>query len=179
MHDIETPRLILRRFEETDFPDFCEFAIDEETCRMMGNGRITDEATARQAFDNLKREEGSYALVLKETGKVIGNLNVDSLPPTLVGRKELEGKNGVALSFSISRNYRRKGLMTEAVQAVIDRLFQVEGLDFINCGYFDFNTSSRLLQEKLGFTFLVEYPNPWGKEPFHIIDNILWRENQH
>lgn len=31
---LETERLILRRFKEKDFPDFCEYAIDDEMSRM-------------------------------------------------------------------------------------------------------------------------------------------------
>lgn len=33
---LETERLILRKFREADFEDFCEFAMDEDMCRMMG-----------------------------------------------------------------------------------------------------------------------------------------------
>ena len=33
---LETERLALRKFQEDDFDDFCEYAMDDEMCRMMG-----------------------------------------------------------------------------------------------------------------------------------------------
>lgn len=107
---LETDRLILRKFRESDFGDFCEFAIDPEMCRMMGRADIHDEASARPTFDWLiNHEERGYALVLKETGRVIGNLTVCPVPAELTGLPELRGKSGRSLSFSISRHYRRQG----------------------------------------------------------------------
>ena len=41
--------------------------------------------------------------------------------------------------------------MPEAVKAIIDYLFNVADLDFLTCGYFDFNTQSKRVQEKCGF----------------------------
>ena len=41
--------------------------------------------------------------------------------------------------------------MTEAVQAVIKYLFERLELDFLLCGYYDFNKRSRRVQEKCGF----------------------------
>ncbi|MBQ3066834.1 MAG: GNAT family N-acetyltransferase, partial [Clostridia bacterium] len=44
-----------------------------------------------------------------------------------------------------------KGLMAEAVTAVINYLFDEKDLDFLTCGYYDFNNQSRRVQEKCGF----------------------------
>ena len=174
---VETERLVLRRFRESDFEDFCEYAIDEEMCRMMGRDHIYDAETARPTFDWLKNhEERGYVIVYKANGKVIGNLTVTLPPPFVRCRKELEGYDGRALSFSISRQYQRQGLMFEAVRVVIDCLFRLEGVDYINCGHFSFNIPSRELQKKLGFSYL-------DTERFEIdgvetegIENILWND---
>ena len=176
---LETQRLILRKLEETDFPDFCAFAMDDEMCLMMGRALMPDEAAARENFDWLKdREPRGYALVLKETGRVIGNLTVAKVSDWLMKRDELQGKRGVTLSFSIGRNYQRRGLMFEAVSAVLDRLLNDEHVDFVNCGYFDFNTASRELQRKLGFEyFLAVRAIVFGEERI-IIENIIWNESK-
>lgn len=82
---VETSRLILRKFREEDFADFCAYAMDEEMCRMMGNDLMDTEEAARVTFDWLKnKEERSYVLVLKETGRAIGNLNITPLPEHLL-----------------------------------------------------------------------------------------------
>ena len=44
---VETGRLILRKFREEDFADFCAYAMDEEMCRMMGNDLMDTEEAAR------------------------------------------------------------------------------------------------------------------------------------
>ena len=41
--------------------------------------------------------------------------------------------------------------MPEAVKAVIDYLFVELNLDFLTCGYYDFNAQSKKVQEKCGF----------------------------
>ena len=146
---LETERLILRKFREEDFEDYYAYAADREMNRMMGQYDLSDQEDARGCFDWLKdKEERSYAVVLKENGKVIGNLNVTALPDFLLEMdlEELRGKKGVCLSFCLSRHYRRRGLMEEAVRAVIDKLFLVEGMDYVQCGHFDFNLPSERFQ---------------------------------
>lgn len=161
---LETDRLILRKFEEPDFSDFCEFAADPERSRMMGSDPVATVEEARALFDwFLHREKRAYALVLKETGKVVGNLTVYDKPPV-----KIEGKTGCSLSFSVGQKYRRQGLIQEAMQAVIHRLFTTEDADCICDGFFDFNIASRALHQKLGF------------EPYTRLDGetfvILWRK---
>ncbi len=41
--------------------------------------------------------------------------------------------------------------MTEAVKAVINYLFEELRLDFLLCGYYNFNIQSKRVQEKCGF----------------------------
>lgn len=173
---LETGRLILRKFREEDFADFCAYAMDAEMCRMMGNDLLDTEEAARVTFDWLKdKEERSYCLVLKETGRVIGNLNVTAGPFELRDLEPLAGKRGRSLSFCISRQYQRRGLMSEALRAVIAHLFDEEGMDYVQCGHFDFNTVSAKLQEKLGFVHLTTMELDFKGEKVVSVENILWK----
>lgn len=173
---LQTERLLLRRFREEDFAGFCAYAADAEMSRMMGREDLTDPAAARQNFDwLLHHEPRAYAILCKEDGTVIGNLNISAVPSFLAELEPLRGKKGCALAFCLSRHYRRRGLMLEAVRAVIGRLFEEEAVDYINCGYFSFNEPSRLLQEKLGFSYLASNSFECGGEKVTAIDNILWR----
>ena len=173
---LETERLILRKFQEEDFAEFLEFANDPEMCRMVGLADMSDPAAARETFDWLKdHEDRGYALILRESGKLIGNLTVSMPPPVVTGRRETAGKIGRTLSFSISRHYRRRGFAFESSCRVIERLFLIEGLDYINCGAFRFNTASRALQKKLGFAPLVTERLQVNGEEVECIESILWR----
>ena len=172
---LETKRLIIRRFRDEDFDDFCDFAMDDDMSRMMGRDMLHTRADARLTFTWLKnREKRGYALVLKDMGRVIGNLTVTQVPRFEETIHRLEGTEGRSLSFSISRHYRRQGLMEEAVRAVIDALFE-EGLDYIECGSFDFNTASAALQKKLGFEYLTTEHFDMDGEMRTAIERILWK----
>ena len=174
---LETERLVLRKFREEDFGDFCAYAMDAEMCRMMGNDLMDTEEAARVTFDWLKdKEERSYCLVLKETGHLVGNLNITPLPDHLLKLPALAGKQGRSLSFCVSRQYRRQGLMSEAVRAVIAHLFDEEGMDYVQCGYFDFNTVSAKLQEKLGFVHLITMELDFKGEKIVTVENVLWKK---
>lgn len=172
---LKTARLVLRRHREEDFPDFCACAADPEVCRMCGNEPPEDEAALRRSFRWFMGQERCCAMALRETGRVVGRLSIGDLPPCIRDLPALAGKRGAALSFALSRDFRRRGLMTEALEAVIAHLFQREKMDYVNCGYFSFNEPSRLLQEKLGFTYLASSPYPGPGGDITAIDNILWR----
>ena len=51
----------------------------------------------------------------------------------------------------LSKDYWGKGIMPEAVKAVINYLFNELNLDFLTCGYYDFNNQSKRVQEKCAF----------------------------
>ena len=149
--------------------------MDDEMSRMMGRDRISTRADARLAFMWLKnRAERGYALELKSTGRVIGSLRVCQVPRFDEAVRRLEGREGRSLSFAISRHFRRQGLMEEAVRATIAALFD-EGMDYIQCGCFDFNTASRALQEKLGFQYLTTERIDLGGKRCTAIQRILWK----
>jgi ribosomal-protein-alanine N-acetyltransferase len=174
---LETERLALRKFQEDDFDDFCEYAMDDEMCRMMSRELMRDREDARWNLDWLKdKEERCYGLVYKETGRIIGNLTVCAVPIELLELGKLKGKVGKSLSFSISKNYQRKGLMLEALNAIIKHLFDIEGMDYIQCGHFPFNIASEMLQKKLGFEYLTTLC--FQDEGIEIIsiENILWED---
>ena len=173
---LETQRLLLRKIEEADFEDYCAYNLsDPERDRMMGRDPLRTVEDVRANFNWLKdKEERAYVLVLKETENVIGNLTVYN-HPSFPDIPELEEKLGRGMSFGISRQYQRQGLMEEAVRAVIAHLFQEEKADYINCGCFDFNLPSLALQRKLGFTHLTTVQFETDGETFTGIENILWR----
>ena len=172
---VETKRLRLRRLREDDFDDFCDFAMDPELSRMMGREPLNTREDAWRSFRWLReRELRGYALVLKETGRVVGNLTVSQVPRFDVSLHQVAGKQGRAISFAISRHYRRQGLMEEAARAVIRALF-AEGMDYVQCGSFDFNTPSAALQKKLGFEYLTTQRIDLDGEIYTATQRILWK----
>ena len=64
---------------------------------------------------------------------------------------EFDGYVGREIGYVLSKSYWGKGLMPEAVSAVIRYLFDDLHFDFLLCGYYDFNKQSKRVQEKCGF----------------------------
>lgn len=147
---IETDRLILRPFEQTDLDDFFEYASVEGTGEMAGWYHHQDKQKSKEILDLFISEDKTFAVCLRQSGKVIGSLGIEKygMEDKLT---EFDGYRGREIGYVLSRDYWGRGLMTEAVRAVIDYLFNECDLDFLTCGYYDFNSRSRRVQEKCGF----------------------------
>ena len=173
---IETKRLLLRPYEERDYEDYLDDFNDPEMWRMLGYRPFTCEEDFRGDFQWRLENPDVTALVLKETGHVVGHICAGELNPPLCEREELRGKRGVSLSFSLHRDWRRKGLMTEALAAVLDELLRDGGFDFVNSGYFSFNEASAALHRSLGFRTLFSHVIERNGETIEVVETILSRQ---
>ena len=91
-------------------------------------------------------------------------------------QKAVRGKKGKSLSFALSPAWQRRGLMYEAVSAVLEQLFREENTDYVHCGYLSYNLPSKALQEKLGFHWLVTERFEFEGREVESVENILWKE---
>lgn len=147
---IKTEKLILRPFEQSDLYDFNEYASVEGVGEMAGWKHHETIDKTQEILDMFIKENKTFAIVLKETNKVIGSLGVEKygMEEALT---EFDGYQGRELGYVLSKDYWGRGIMPEAVSAVIDYLFNDLSLDFLTCGYYDFNSQSKKVQEKCGF----------------------------
>ncbi len=93
------------------------------------------------------------ALELKENGKVIGSLGLEEREHI---SEEAQGTQGWGIDYVLSKAYWGRGLMPEAVKAVIDYCFHTLGYDWLICSHFLWNSQSRRVIEKCGFRFFKE-----------------------
>ena len=147
---LETERLLLRPFEVTDLDDFYEYASVEGVGEMAGWRHHESIAKSQEILDIFIKEDKTFAIVLKENNKVIGSLGIEKygMEHALT---EFDGYQGREIGYVLSKSYWGKGLMPEAVSAVIRYLFDDLHFDFLLCGYYDFNKQSKRVQEKCGF----------------------------
>ena len=144
---IETERLVLRPWQETDLNDFYEYAKVDGVGQMAGWLPHESVETTIMILDSFIRHKKTLALELKENGKVIGSLGIEepeSSPETGIGRE---------LGYVLSKDHWGRGLMPEAVRAVIGYCFNVLGYDYLTCSHFDWNSQSRRVIEKCGFHY--------------------------
>lgn len=149
---IETERLILRPWRESDLVDLYEYASVPGVGEMAGWCHHKSKEESQMILNSFIRHKKTFALELKENGKVIGSLGLEELDPDPVG----EGKFGREIGYVLSRDYWGRGLMPEAVRAVISYCFETLGYDYLTCGHFVRNDRSRRVVEKSGFQFYGE-----------------------
>ena len=147
---IETERLILRPFKQSDLHDFNEYASVPGVGEMAGWKHHETIEKTQEILDLFIKEDKTFAIVFKKNNKVIGSLGVEEygLEEKLT---EFENYYGREIGYVLSKDYWGKGIMPEAVGAVIHDLFNHLNLDFLICGYYDFNSQSKRVQEKCGF----------------------------
>ena len=145
---IETKRLILRPFQESDAMDVYEYlnepAVHCFACMKLNSIEEAKAEMQKRADD----AELYFAIVLKESGKVIGEINAhaeDTSP---------DAQEAVQDTFSpywmLNRDYHGKGYAYEAARAFFDYLFNEKGARRIYAYTEDYNLSSQHLCEKLG-----------------------------
>jgi len=147
---IETGRLVLRAFRQEDLADFYAYASVEGVGEMAGWKHHESPEESQKILDSFISQDKTFAICLKETGKVIGSLGVEEygMEQALTEFTHYKGRE---IGYVLSREYWGRGLMPEAVRAVADYLFRELELDFLTCGYYDFNSRSKRVQEKCGF----------------------------
>ena len=157
---LHTERLTLRPWTIEDVADLYEYASVDGVGQMAGwlpHKSIEESRQILQMFI-----DGKIEFALEFDGKVIGSLGI--APYKEQELPEFHDKLGRELGFVLSKAYWGRGLMPEAVRAVIKYLFESVGLDFIVCGHFVENAQSQRAQEKCGFKHykLVKYTTRSG-----------------
>lgn len=153
---LRTERLVLRPWRESDLGDFYEYARVDGVGQMAGwlPHRSVDES--REILDKFIREKKTFALEYE--GKGVGSLGIETYAEDRYPELDLARKRGREIGYVLSRDYWGRGLMTEAVRAVIDWLFDEVKLDFIIVGHFVRNDRSRRVIEKCGFRYIKTIP---------------------
>jgi len=157
--ELKTPRLLLRPWRHSDLDDFFEYASVPGVGEMAGWGHHRSIEDSRAILERFIENKKTFALEYgggsksspyeMEHRKVIGSLGIEEYKEEVF--PELKDLKCRELGFVLSRDYWGLGLMPEAAGAVIDWLFEEQGLGAIVCGHFLYNTQSARVQEKCGF----------------------------
>jgi RimJ/RimL family protein N-acetyltransferase len=145
---ITTDRLLLRRFRATDAPVLAEYRSDPEVARYQSWDAPFPLLRAETAVANFMASDPDkpgwfqYAIERIADKALIGDVAVhlhDNLLQAEIG-------------FTLARAVQGQGYATEAVRAVLDRLFRVQGLHKVAGECDARNLPSAALMERLGFT---------------------------
>lgn len=145
---IETKRLILRPFQESDAEDLFEY-LKEPLVNCFACMKLNSLEEAQKEVAKRKGEtEYLFAIVLKETGKVIGEM--DAYPETPAPQEETAVLDTFSPCWMLNKNYHGKGYAYEAAYAFFEYLFSQKDARRIYAYTEDYNLSSQHLCEKLG-----------------------------
>jgi putative acetyltransferase len=144
----ETERFILRAWERNDIDDFYEFEKIPDIGIMTGRKPVEnrEEAIDRLNFYINDKNKERFAIVLKKTGKVIGNI-------CIAPDKNRGNFSAKLISYTLSKDYWNKGYMTEAVKRVIEYTFDELKIDLLTAFHYPHNLQSKRVIEKCGFEY--------------------------
>lgn len=162
---IETDRLILREFKETDLNDFFEYASVDGVGEMAGWNHHETIEISKMILNEFISKSECFAIVLKENNKVVGSLGLHYSWANDEGKyKDLKLKE---IGYALAKDYWGLGLMLEAVKALINYCFKNLYLDALTCGHFQINNQSKKVIEKCDFKFVKDseyYSNQMQKK---------------
>ena len=146
---METERLNLRRWEETDAEQLYCWACDPDVGPIAGWPPHQSAEESRNVIRNVLNGPEAYAVCLRPEGTVIGAVELKLRGHTDFSDREDECEIG----YWIAKPYWGQGYMTEAAEAILRHAFETLGMRKVWAGYYDGNDRSRRVQEKCGFNY--------------------------
>ena len=146
---LDTERLILRPWTEDDAEDLFEYAKDPDVGPIAGWPPHKDVEESLDVIKNVLAVEECYAICEKGSDRAIGAISLK-----LNGHTDMtERDDECELGYWLGKPYWGRGYMPEAAIEILRHGFEDLGMTTIWCGYYDGNSKSRRVQEKVGFVY--------------------------
>ena len=142
MKYIETERLILREWTLNDVGDMVEGLGNFVTAKNLVTPFPYTEQNAIEYISkhlHNSSDDFAFAIVLKNSGKVVGGTGLDVRDGIFNG------------GIWLNEDYTGQGFGTEVWIARAKFVFEGLNLEVLDCGYFEFNNRSKHMQEKVGY----------------------------
>jgi len=146
--ELETERLRLRQFRDSDLDAYARITGDAETMRYIARGEPFDREEARRSLGYILghwhvRGYGLWAAEEKASGALIGR----------IGLLRPDGWPGLEVAWLVARERWREGFATEGGRAALDHAFAVVGERRAVSLIAPANTASIRVAEKLGMRY--------------------------
>jgi putative acetyltransferase len=153
MKKIKTARLILRSPKISDINDFFAYAKDPQVGPMAGWEPHQNIEQSYYILESFIAHKDVWAIESKEDGKMIGSIGLHFKDE----RYEI--------GYVLSKDYWSKGLMTEAVEALLGYAFNKLNLSQLWVAHYPDNYRSKRVIEKNHFvyqeTLTIPHSNPF------------------
>lgn len=142
---IETERLILRRYNESDIDAFYKILHDDRLQKYIPLPNLTKDEELEYIRKCMEEVENSkyekWAIVIKENNETIGNISVNTV---------VKKHNYCNVGYVIRYNYWGNSYAGEALKAVSDYLLD-SGYYLVECSCNELNIQSSKTMIKAGF----------------------------
>ena len=172
---LETKRLILRRWEESDAENLYEYAKDPDVGPITGWPPHQSVAESLDVIRDVFNGAEAYAICFKSDGKAIGAVELK-----LNGHTDLtERDDECELGYWLGKPFWGQGIMPEVAREMLRHAFMDLSMQKVWCGYYDGNTKSKRVQEKCGFCYQwttkdVDVPLMHEKRTGHV--NLMTKD---
>ncbi|WP_107995467.1 GNAT family N-acetyltransferase [Trichococcus paludicola] len=138
---LEGKRILLRPVGLADAPDMFAYASHEETTRFVFETH-RDQAMTEEAIANyfMAAPAGKYAIVVKDTEKMIGTIDIRPNPTDRIAE----------IGYTLNKAYRGNGYMTEAGKLITALAFEVLELEKVFAMHDILNPASGEVMKRIG-----------------------------
>ena len=146
---LETERLVLRRWEESDAENLFQYAKDPDVGPIAGWPPHQSVEESLDVIRNVFNGPEAYAICLKKDNKAIGAIELK-----LNGHTDMtERDDECELGYWLGKPFWGQGIVPEAAREMLRHAFEDIGMQKVWCGYYDGNLKSKRVQEKCGFRY--------------------------
>ncbi|MCL1949233.1 MAG: GNAT family N-acetyltransferase [Turicibacter sp.] len=166
---LETDRLMLRKIQPADSPDMFEYLSDPEVMKFIDWDLQKNISQTEFLIKEMRSPEiKMWAILEPGSGKMIGNISLC----------EGQGTGHAELGFNLARSYWNQGLMTEAVNAILNFGFVEMGLEGITARTVPENKACAKLLEKVGMVYECRLmSDAWiNGQAFDTLKYAIYRE---
>ncbi len=154
---VQTERLLMRRWLESDREPFAALNCDPETMRYFPS--TLDRAASDAFVDRIEslfetQGYGLWALEVRETGQFIGFTGLNPMPDGV------PGAGGVEVGWRLARHAWHHGYATEAARAALGVAFDGVGLAEIWSMTAVLNEPSQAVMRRIGLTEAARFDHP-------------------
>lgn len=178
---IQTERLVLRNFIDSDLEPFLEYRNDPAVAKYQGWGIPYPREKAEAFVSSMKeraalKQDGwiQYAIVLKDTDELIGDLGC------YIKKEDIRQAR---IGFTIAAKHWRKGYVSEVIPYLLEYLFEDMDIHRVVADCDVDNVASYRTLEKLGFRreahFIESYlvDGVYASEYHYGLLQREWRKN--
>ncbi|MBQ0121614.1 MAG: GNAT family N-acetyltransferase [Bacteroidales bacterium] len=144
---METDRILLRRWQESDASVLFKYASDPEVGPRAGWPPHKSQEESLDVIKNIFTNDTTWAIVLKETGEAIGAMGYFTHDTSNIPI----GQNDCEMGYWVARPFWNRGICTEALRLMLDYCINVKKFDDIWSDHFTGNPASGRVMQKCGF----------------------------